>query len=267
MGNTKKNEFLTSSTPLFETHCHLDYLKDLEVEEVLKKANEVNVDQLLTVAVSPSNQDKVLELATKYDQVLGTQGVHPHEAKEWNQECREKIIKNCQNSNIIAYGEIGLDYHYNISCQTTQKKVFEEQLQLSIDLNLPIVIHSREAEEDTISILNNFKKSIKKKCVFHSFTSNISLAEFALQEGFYLGFNGIITFRTAENVREILEITPINRILLETDSPFLTPAPHRGKQNAPYYLPFVAKKAAEIKKMDLEEFSNSVYLASKSFFL
>jgi len=154
---------------------------------------------------------------------------------------------------MVAVGEIGLDYHYNNSPREIQRKVFEKQLQIAADTDLPVIIHTREADEDTKSILKNFSPHLKKKGVIHSFTSGKELAEWVLNENFYLGFNGIVTFKKAENVQEIVKMSPLERILLETDAPFLTPVPHRGKENAPHYLPFVAQKIADLKGITARE--------------
>jgi TatD DNase family protein len=167
---------------------------------------------------------------------------------------------------MVAVGEIGLDYHYNNSPADLQRTVFEKQLQIACDQNLPVVIHTREAEEDTKAILKNFSSSLKSKGVIHSFTSSTELAEFVLSEGFHIGFNGIITFKKAENVQELEKINPTDRILFETDSPFLTPVPHRGKENAPYYLPFVAAKIAELKGINLEDLKQQVLANSLKCF-
>jgi len=139
-------------------------------------------------------------------------------------------------------------------------------LQIAIDFNLPVVIHTRDADEDTMTVLKKFSPLLKRKGVVHSFTSSLALAEFALSEGFYLGFNGIITFKNAQNVRDALMITPINRILLETDSPFLTPDPYRGVENAPYYLPFIAEKVAEVKNENLDFVLSQAYQNSIDLF-
>jgi TatD DNase family protein len=144
--------------------------------------------------------------------------------------------------------------------------VFEKQLELAVKHDLPVVIHTRDADEDTKSILREFAPHLKRKGVVHSFTSSLDLAEFVLENGFYLGFNGIITFKKAENVQEVVKVTPVDRILFETDSPFLTPVPHRGKENAPYYLPFVAAKIAELKGVDLEELKIQVIKNSLNCF-
>lgn len=242
-----------------ETHCHLDYLKAEPLEEILKKISEASISKVITIGVDPLNLDKVKELSDSLPHVYFTQGIHPHDAKEATDVEYQKILSRSQLSKMVAVGEIGLDYHYNNSPPDIQKAAFEKQLQIASDQDLPVVIHTREADADTKSILRNFSQHLKRKGVVHSFTSSIELAEFVLSEGFYIGFNGIITFKKADNVQEVVKITPAERILFETDSPFLTPVPHRGKENAPYYLPFVASKIAELKQVDLEQLKIQVY--------
>lgn len=249
-----------------ETHCHLDYLKAEPLEEIRKKISEAGINKVITIGVDPLNLDKVQELSKTYPEIYYTQGIHPHDAKEATDVEFEKIRSRGTEAKMVAVGEIGLDYHYNNSPQDIQKTVFEKQLQLACDLDLPVVIHTREADEDTRAILKNFSSKLKRKGVVHSFTSSLELAEFVLSQGFYIGFNGIITFKKAENVQEVVKITPTSRILFETDSPFLTPVPHRGKENAPYYLPFVAAKIAELKNVDLERLKTEVYQNSLNCF-
>lgn len=241
-----------------ETHCHLDYLKAEPLEEIRKKILEAGITKVVTIGVDPGNLDKVKELSENCPEVYFTQGIHPHDAKEATEVEFEKIKERAGLPKMVAVGEIGLDYHYNNSPQDVQRSVFEKQLQLACDLDLPVVIHTRDADEDTKSILRNFSSKLKRKGVIHSFTSSLDLAEFVLGEGFYIGFNGIITFKKADNVQEVVKITPVERILFETDSPFLTPVPHRGKENAPYYLPFVANKISELKNVDLESLKKQV---------
>jgi TatD DNase family protein len=242
-----------------ETHCHLDYLKDLPLEEIRKKIQEAGITKVVTIGVDPGNLDKVKELANTYPEIYYSQGIHPHDAKDATDVEYTKIIERSKDPKMIAVGEIGLDYHYNNSPQEDQKRAFEKQLQIACDHDLPVIIHTRDADEDTKAILRNFSSTLKRKGVIHSFTSSKELAEFVLAEGFYIGFNGIITFKKADNVQEVVKITPADRILFETDSPFLTPVPHRGKENAPYYLPFVAAKVAELKGADLETLKSQVY--------
>lgn len=241
-----------------ETHCHLDYLKELPLEEILLKIQAAGISKVVTIGVDPGNLDKVRDLAHAWPQIYYSQGIHPHDAKDATDVEYTKIIERAADPKMIAVGEIGLDYHYNNSPPEAQRKAFEHQLQIACDKDLPVIIHTRDADEDTRAILKNFSSTLKRKGVVHSFTSSKELAEFVLAEGFYIGFNGIITFKKAENVQEVVKITPVERILFETDSPFLTPVPHRGKENAPYYLPFVAAKVAELKQADLEALKATV---------
>lgn len=249
-----------------ETHCHLDYLKALPLEEIREKIKEAGITKVVTIGVDPENLDGVLNLSHTYPEVYFTQGIHPHDAKNATEIEFNKISERSSLPKMVAVGEIGLDYHYNNSPQDVQKEVFEKQLQLACDHDLPVVIHTREADEDTKAILRNFSTTLKRKGVVHSFTSSLELAEFVLSEGFHIGFNGIITFKNAKNVQDVVVITPPERILFETDSPFLTPVPHRGKENAPYYLPFVAAKIAELKNLDLEELKKLVFQNSLNCF-
>jgi TatD DNase family protein len=249
-----------------ETHCHLDYLKALPLDEIRKLISEAGITKVVTIGVDPLNLDKVKDISDACEEVYFTQGIHPHDAKEATDVEFNKIVDRSALKKMVAVGEIGLDYHYNNSPPEIQKSVFEKQLQIACDYDLPVVIHTRDAEDDTRAILKNFSAHLKRKGVVHSFTSSKELAQFVLGEGFYLGFNGIITFKKAENVQEVVKITPAERILFETDSPFLTPVPHRGKENAPYYLPFVAAKIAELKNLDLEKLKRQVYENSLNCF-
>ncbi len=239
---------------MIDSHFHLDYLKQGSREEIVSLAQEEGVKKFITISVSPENLDEVIQISRDFENIYCTQGIHPHDAKSYSKEVREKIIKNSlNNEKVLATGEIGLDYHYDNSPREIQKQVFNEQLEISIELNKPIIIHTREAENDTESIIKNQLSNLKRKGVFHSFTSGLKLAEFALDSGFYIGFNGIITFKNAENVRDVVRLTPLDKILLETDSPFLTPSPHRGKENSPKYLKHIAQKIADIKNVSLKE--------------
>jgi TatD DNase family protein len=240
-----------SKFPLIETHCHLDYIKSLTPDENVERCEKIGIEKLITISVTPSNLDTALDLTNLFENVYCSQGVHPHDAKDWDDSVMDKVRENTLSSKkVIAVGEIGLDFHYDNSPRDLQMSAFEAQLQMAVDLNLPVIIHTREAEEETEAILKNFEGKIRG--VAHSFTSSLKLARYLINSGFYLGFNGIISFKKAEEVRKALEMTPLDRILLETDSPFLTPMPHRGKENTPIYLPFVAQKVLEVKKVSAE---------------
>ena len=167
---------------------------------------------------------------------------------------------------LLAVGEIGLDYYYDHADRETQRRVFEQQLQIAVDLQLPVVIHTRDADEDTRAILANFSGKLPKGGVIHSFTSGMALAQYCLAEGFMLGFNGIATFNRADNVREVIAVTPPEQTLLETDAPYLTPVPYRGRPNASYYLPFIAEQVAETMQLEVEELLGQVYRNSQTLF-
>lgn len=266
MSKRNKRAIPVFEHPIIETHCHLDYLKENPLNEILDNAKAVGVEKIITIAVSPDNLDTVMSLIGQDDMLWGTQGVHPHDAEKYTQETGEKIRTHALNERIVAIGEIGLDYFYDNADRTIQRQVFHEQLQIAADLDLPVVIHSRDADDDTIEILKRFETSLKRKGVIHSFTSGPELAQYAVDQGFCLGFNGICTFNTAENVRDIIRMTPLENIILETDAPFLTPVPYRGKENASCYLPFVAEKVADVKNIDVNAFLPMAYANSQALF-
>jgi len=266
MSKRKKPPIPLFEQAIIETHCHLDYLKEYSLDELLERSSEVGIEKIITIAVSPDNLEKVMKLATENPMIWGTQGVHPHDADKFTNDTRSQIMENAQHERILAIGEIGLDYFYEHSDRKTQSQVFETQLQIASDMDLPVVIHSREADDDMMAILKNFESSLKKRGVIHSFTSGPQLAQYALDQGFCLGFNGICTFNTAENVRDIIRMTPVQQIILETDAPYLTPVPYRGKENASFYLPFVAQKVADVKELAIEELLAHAYQNSDKLF-
>lgn len=255
--NLFKESYFREEHSLIETHCHLDYLKEYQLEDILEASRRQGVEKIITISVSPDSFEKVIALTEKDPMIYGTLGIHPHDAKYWNDEVRQELKNNIeaclkkQQSKIVAIGEIGLDYHYNLSDKKEQKQAFQEQLEMALTYNLPVVIHSRDADEDMMEILSSFFPQ-GLKGVIHSFTSTATLAEMALDGGLYLGFNGIITFKNAENVREIVRMTPEKRLLLETDAPYLAPHPFRGVENAPYYLPPIAEKLAALKETSVD---------------
>jgi TatD DNase family protein len=246
------------ATPIVETHCHLDYLGEEALADTLAAAAGVGIERVVTIAVAPANLATVRRIAETDPRVWCTQGIHPHEAGSYDPAVEAAIRQGAAHPRVVAIGEIGLDYYYDHADRGAQRDAFARQLALAAELALPVVIHSRDADEDTAAILAEhlpeFRRSgLPNPGVIHSFTSGQGLAEFALEAGFYLGFNGITTFRNADNVRAIVELTPVGQLLLETDAPYLTPVPYRGMTNAPCYLPFVAEKIAELKSLPVEE--------------
>lgn len=263
---SKKRDIPVFGHPLIETHCHLDYLEGAALEHALQAARAANIERIITIAVSPDNQDKVMQLAQQHEQVWGTQGVHPHDADAYTDAVEALIRANARHEKIRAIGEIGLDYYYDHSDRAQQRTAFERQLQVAVDLDMPIVVHTRDADADTQAILRNFSGRLRRRGVIHSFTSGRELAEYCLGEGFHLGFNGISTFNKADNVREIIALTPPEQILFETDAPYLTPVPYRGQKNEPKYLPFIAEQVARVKQVPVEELLPQVWRNSMELF-
>jgi TatD DNase family protein len=266
MSKSKRRDIPRFDTPIIETHCHLDYLDAAELAVTLAQSATAGIERIITIAVSPANLARVLELTREAANIWGTQGVHPHEAAAYNDGVEALVRTQAADHRILAIGEIGLDYHYDHADRAVQRTVFERQLQLAVDLDMPVVIHTRDADEDTRDILRAFSPHLRRKGVLHSFTSGAALAEYCLAEGFMLGFNGIATFNRADNVREVIALTPLEQILLETDAPYLTPVPYRGRPNAPFYLPLVAEKVAEVKQLDVELMLEQVYRNSMALF-
>lgn len=266
MSKRKKRDIPIFNHAIIETHCHLDYLKERPLIETLDLASQVGVEKIITIAVSPENLETVMELTQQDSRLWGTQGIHPHDAEKFTEKTGTTIRHNALNERILAIGEIGLDYYYDNADRNVQRSVFETQLEIASDLDLPVVIHSRDADNDTIEILSKFEKRLHKKGVIHSFTSGPELAQYAIEQGFCLGFNGICTFNSAENVRDIIRMTPVENIILETDAPFLTPIPYRGIENASFYLPFIAEKVADVKNIPIETFLEQVYKNSEALF-
>ncbi|WP_419813335.1 TatD family hydrolase [Bacterioplanoides sp.] len=266
MSKKKRREIPHYQLPIIETHFHLDYLKEESPEATLDAARHIGVERFMTIAVQPDNMPTALGLAEQFDDVYATLGVHPHEAALFDESTDAYIQTHAINPKVVAVGEIGLDYFYDHCDREVQKQVFKRQLQLAIDCQLPVVIHTREADDDTIEILQEYAPKMAKKGVVHSFTSGLELASIAVDLGFCLGINGIVTFNKADNVREVVAQTPLESLLLETDAPYLTPVPYRGNENAPKYLPFVAEKIAEVKNIPVEQVLQQTYQNSLTTF-
>lgn len=263
----KRRDIPKYELPIIETHFHLDYLKAAPAEEILQAARDIGVERFMTIAVTPDNMPTVLALTAAHNDVFGTLGVHPHDASEFSDSTDAFIREHIGGEKIVAVGEIGLDYYYDHSDRKVQRDVFSRQLQIAVDTGMPVVIHTREADEDTMAILREYAPQMARKGVVHSFTSGPKLAQLAVELGFCLGINGIVTFNKADNVRAIVAQTPLDNLLLETDAPYLTPVPFRGVENAPVYLPFIAETIAQVKDISTEDVLRQTYAnALRAFF-
>lgn len=232
---------------LIDTHTHLDDARyDGDREAVIARAREAGVDALITIGCDLATSRAAVELADRHQFIYASIGVHPHEVGHIGDDWYDALRRLARHPKVVAYGEIGLDYHYNYSPPKLQRERFREQILLARELRLPLVIHTREAQEDTIAILKD-EQAADVGGVFHCFTGDARLAKDGLDLGFYLSFSGVVTFQNAAMLREIVKTVPTDRMLIETDCPYLAPAPHRGKRNEPAYVRLVAETIARAR--------------------
>ena len=234
-----------------DVHCHLDRLEGGS-EYALKLATEAGVKRIITIGTEPDDLPIVIGLAEKYaPNVFCTIGIHPHDGVKYNSEVGEFLRKNSGHPRVVAIGEIGLDYHYNKSPKDEQIYAFREQLQIAAELGLPVEIHTRDAEEDTIKILSEYKGRVNG--IIHCFTGTGNLANEALNLGYDISISGVVTFKTAESIRDTVKnIVPLDRLHIETDAPFLAPVPLRGRANTSAYVVHTAQVVADLKKVSLQ---------------
>jgi TatD DNase family protein len=251
-------------TSFIDTHCHLDKL-DSTPEEAIIEAKQAGVQRMVTISVDEQSMDFVSSMVQQFPEVYGSVGFHPHVAAELTEDLEQKIRKLAlEEKKLIAIGETGLDYHYMYSSAEVQQQVFSKQLQLAVELNLPVIMHSREAETDTLNILQEIP--VASLGVAHSFTSSFEMAKTLIEMGWYIGINGIVTFKNAEDLREVVSWLPLDRLLLETDSPFLAPTPFRGKPNKPAHIPTIATFIAELRGISLEQLSEQTSANAQRLF-
>ena len=235
---------------MIDSHCHLDHeplLSDLD--NVLARSKKVGIKKLLTISTSLDSFTRIKKIVNKDEIIYGTIGIHPHETNKDTIDS-EFIVKNLlENKKIIGIGETGLDFFYNNSEKNKQIDSFRIHIEASLKANVPIIIHSREAEEETFNILNEYKDE-KLKILMHCFTGTQVFAEKLLEFNSYFSASGIITFKNSTDLQKTFKSLPLEKILIETDSPFLAPVPNRGKKNEPSFIDFTATKLAEIKEID-----------------
>ena len=241
---------------MIDSHCHLDHeplFSDLD--NVIQRSKNVGIEKLLTISTSIESFSRVKEIVNKDEMIYGTIGIHPHETDN-NSIDSDFIVKNLRdNKKIIGIGETGLDFYYNNSDKHKQIKSFKIHIEASLKTNVPLIIHSRNAEETTFDILNEYKDR-KLKILMHCFTGSQKFAEKLLNFNSFFSASGIITFKNAKDLQQTFKFLPLDRILIETDSPFLAPVPNRGKKNEPSFIDFTATKLAEIKDIKKNELTN-----------
>jgi len=250
-----------------DTHAHITFPEfESDLPAVIQRAKQANLEAIINIALDDKSIERSLKLSEQYPNYIYTAvGVHPHEAKDWSQKDAEKIRKLAQEKKIIAVGEMGLDYYYEHSSKEQQKKAFRESLRLAQELNLPAIIHIRDAAKEAMMIIHEENQG-NLKGVLHCFGGDMNLAKEALDIGLLISFTGIATFPKATNVKEAVKQIPLDSIMIETDCPFLAPVPYRGQRNEPAYVVRVAETIAEIKGLTTEEAALQTTKTAKEFF-
>lgn len=249
---------------LFDSHTHLmDKKFENEVEEIINNAIQNEVKYMTNIGYDYETSKAAVTVAENHQNIYATIGVHPEHCNE------EKIDTNfifefANSPKVVAIGEIGLDYHYDNTNKENQKRHFIEQIKIANELKLPVVIHSRDADMDMLEILKSQK--IENGFVMHCFSSSVEVAKEVLKLGAYISLSGTVTFKNARNLTEVVKITPLDKLLVETDAPYLAPEPNRGRRNEPAYVKHTAQKVADIKEMSLEELSKILLENSKKFY-
>lgn len=251
------------SQPLMiDTHCHLNFERYNEDREgIIQSAIDTHVTRIIIPAVDAASCRQALALAHKHTGIYAASGVHPNSTQDFDDATLADIADLASQPKIVAIGEIGLDYHWDKSPKSAQRQAFEAQLTLAAERELPVIIHNREASEDVMDVLEAWVRDLpetlrERPGVLHSFSAPQDIADRALAAGFYLGFTGPITFKKADALRRVAATVPLDRILVETDGPFLTPEPYRGKRNKPEYIPYIVDRLAALKgisKADMAE--------------
>ncbi len=250
---------LDTNNKIVDSHCHLDF-KDFNDDrnKIIERAKSKDVEFLLSISVDLENFDKIHKIALENNNIWCTTGIHPNNVDENSskfslENIYNKINENIKFEKVIGIGETGLDFFRNANNRVNQIESFNLHLEISGKNNYPTIVHTRDAEKDTVFCIKNGVKNFSSKGLIHCFTSTKEFAKFALDQGFYISFSGIITFKNVNDLLEVVKYVPLDRILVETDSPYLAPAPFRGKRNEPSYVRYTVEKISEIKKITIPE--------------
>lgn len=247
----------------FDTHCHLDF-DDFEKDrdEVIKRAKESGVEFIINVGTNIERSKKVVEISENYDFVFASIGIHPLDVSNYKIEDLKEIEKLAKNKKVVAIGETGLDFYYSKENKEKQRDFFIAQVEIAFKYSLPLIIHQRESKNEIIEIIEKIKLPLK--VVFHCFGGDLNFAEYCNRKGFYISFTGILTFKNAKNVKEVAKFYPVERIMAETDAPFLSPEPFRGKRNEPFMVKYIVNEIAKLKEG--EKIEDIIFENSLSFF-
>ena len=249
---------------MIDTHTHINCIDDFSIDEILKNASDNGVEKLIVPSAYASDIDIVAELASKYENVYGLLGVHPSEVKDWTDDLIDKIKECAKSPKIVGIGEIGLDYYWDKSFNDLQKEVFIKQIKLANELNFPISVHDREAHKDSFDILTEFNKN--SIVIMHCFSGSVEFMHECVKQGWYIAIGGVVTFKNAIKMKEVAKEVPLDKLLIETDAPYLTPVPYRGKANQPAYVKYVAEEIANLRNTSFEEINEQTTKNAKLVF-
>ena len=242
---------------IVDSHCHLDFPDfEGEIPDLVARANDAGVKRMVTICTKLKNEPSVRKIAEEHEAVYYAAGTHPMSAASEPLASVDQLIEISQHPKMVGIGETGLDYHYTAESAEIQKTSLKIHIEAARETDLPLIIHSRAADEDMAAILKDEFKKGQYKCVMHCFSSSVELAKLSLELGFYLSMSGIITFKKSEELRSIFKLAPIDQVLVETDSPYLSPVPFRGKRNEPSYTAYTAEVGATIYGVDYTTFAN-----------
>jgi TatD DNase family protein len=255
---------------LIDTHCHLTFEQLAgDIEAVIERSRAAGVTDWITVGTDPQHNREAIQLTAWFENMYASVGIHPHDAKNVTAKVLTELKELAGSDKVVAIGETGLDFHYDFSPRQDQRRAFEAQLEIARDLNLPVVIHCREAFDETIDILEQFTsvKGNLKGIVFHCFGGSAKQARIVLDRGFYISFTGVVTFKNAQKAREAAKIVPLDRLMLETDCPYMSPEPMRKQKiNEPALMVHTDRFLAALKDMDENDFARAVTATSNNFF-
>ena len=258
--------------PLVDTHCHLNFHRfDHDRAAALQRAKDAGVERIISPAIDLPTCREVLALADEHEGLFAAVGVHPNSSADFNDASIDSLRELAGRPKVVAIGEIGLDYHWDKSPRSSQMSAFAAQLDLAAELALPVIIHNREAQDDVIATLESRAETAPDELrgrlgVLHSFSASHDIAQRALELGFYLGFTGPLTFKKADNLREIASHTPLDRLLVETDAPFLAPVPYRGKRNEPAHVRYINARLAQLHGITADDMARQTTRNAEKLF-
>jgi len=250
---------------LIDTHCHLDFPPfDPDRDLVIQRAKEAGISYFINIGATLESSSAACALAHKYSEVYASVGVHPHDADSFDLQTEDKLKELAQQKKVVAIGETGLDYYRNLSSQDNQKQVFIKQIELAKDLKLPLVIHSRQAEKDVMRIL---KSALPLRAVVHCFSGDENFLKECLDCGFFISYTCNITYKKAATLREMVSLTPLDKLMLETDAPYLSPEGFRGQRNEPFQIKLLANEVSRIKGVSFGQIAEQTTQNAKDFFM